>query len=154
MAYLDSHLTGPTPDETGFHVFYSYSSRTYAYDGLDYAGLDLDDTGSYGPETITIYEQIDGVYRYSVHDYSNRGGSSGAALADSGAQVKVYAEAGLVATFNVPPDQGGTLWAVFELTGDQITPVNDMSYEQNPEVVSKRILNTDARLMRGLPSKN
>ena len=26
---------------------------------------------SYGPETATIYHKTDGVYSYSVHDYSN-----------------------------------------------------------------------------------
>ena len=63
---LDSHLTGPTPDSSRFHIY--YSNETYAVNDIIYADLDLDDTDSVGPETTTIYQQISGVYRFSVHD--------------------------------------------------------------------------------------
>ncbi len=149
---LDSHLTGPTSEESRFHVY--YGSRTYAYDGVTYADLDLDDTSSYGPETITIYDQVDGLYRYSVHDFSSRLSSSSTSLSNSGSQVKVYRAAGLVATFNVPADQEGTLWTVFELDGDQITPVNDMSYEDDTGAILKATADTDARLIRELQPKD
>ena len=36
------------------------------------ANLDVDDISSYGPETITILENIYGTYTYAVHNYSNR----------------------------------------------------------------------------------
>ena len=85
---LDSHLTGPTPDSSRFHIY--YSNETYAANDIIYADLDLDDTDSVGPETTTIYQQTSGVYRFSVHDYSNRNSLESNALSISGAQVKVY----------------------------------------------------------------
>jgi uncharacterized protein YfaP (DUF2135 family) len=115
---LDSHLTGPLSNGDRFHV--SYSNTSVTDNGVLRAALDRDDTNSYGPETITISNQIDGVYRYSVYNYS---GSP--ELSTSDAQVKVYRGDALVATFDVP-DQEGRTWTVFELEGDQITPINEM----------------------------
>ena len=152
---LDSHLTGPAPDGSRFHIY--YADRTYTYAGTTYADLDLDDVTSYGPETITIYQQISGVYRYSVHDFSNRFSTSSYALSNSGAQVRVYRGSDLVATYNVPSGQGGTLWTVFEMDGDTITPINAMSYESSPVAIQSvplgRSITTDMELLRNLPPK-
>ena len=147
---LDSHLTGPTPDDSRFHIY--YWQKTYAYSGITYADLDLDDVTSYGPETTTIYQQIPGVYRFSVHDYTNRGSSYSTALSNSGAQVRLYSGDNLVATFNVPANQEGTLWTVFEIDGDTIMPINTMSYESSPSVV-RQSSTPDAELMKNLPPK-
>jgi 5-hydroxyisourate hydrolase-like protein (transthyretin family) len=122
---LDSHLTVPTTSGPRFHLFYDDDSVS---DGT-VADLDADDTSSYGPETITISTQIGGTYRYYVNDYDNMGSNPSTALSNSGAQVKVYQQSGLVATFNIPSNQGGTLWAVFTLNGTTITPVNTFSYD-------------------------
>jgi hypothetical protein len=130
---LDSHLTGPAVGGERFHVYFANDIEEEG--GTTYVELDLDDTSSFGPETITIYEQIAGTYRYSVHDYTNRGSDASTALANSGAQVRVYRGASLVQTFNVPSG-GGTLWTVFELTGSAITPINAMSYQQTAGSVS------------------
>lgn len=54
---LDSHLIGPTPAGGEFHVFYSHKIENEA------AELDVDDTSSYGLETITIYQLIPATYR-------------------------------------------------------------------------------------------
>jgi hypothetical protein len=123
---LDSHLTGPTTAGSRFHIY--FGNMGYIQSGVKYAALDLDDTSSYGPETTTIYSQLQGVYRFSVHDYTNAGSTTSTALSNSGAQVRVYRGNSLVSTFNVPANTGGTLWKVFELSGDTITPVNTMSY--------------------------
>jgi hypothetical protein len=153
---LDSHLTGPLPDGTRFHMYYPYAEN-WGSPWPEYVTLDLDDVTSYGPETTTICQQIDGVYRYSVHDYTNRYSSSNMALSSSGAQVRVYRGSDLVATFNVPSNQGGTLWTVFELSEDTITPINTMSYESSPSsiqsVFSIGTIETDAPLMMNLPPK-
>ena len=105
-ADLDTHLTGPTTSGPRFHVAY------YALTVNDgsVASLDVDDTSSYGPETVTITSQIAGVYRYYVHDFTNDGTNPSLAMSNSGAQVKVYNSSGLVATFNIPANQGGTIW--------------------------------------------
>lgn len=152
---LDSHLTGPMVEGGRFHVY--FSDKEYYFNDLLYAGLDLDDTLSFGPETTTIYQQISGVYRFSVHDYSNRSSTNSFALSNSSAQVRVYRGSNLVATFNVPANQEGTLWTVFELNGDLVTPVNLMTYESDPgniqSISGKKSFKTDASLIRNLPKK-
>lgn len=130
---LDSHLTGPILDNR-FHVYWdNIGSSTSS----PYAILDIDDK-DYGPETITIYQQYYGVYRYSVHDHSNIVSTDSTALSNSSAQVKVYKGSSLLETFNVPVVNGGAnLWTVFEMTGDTITPVNSMRNENNSISVQK-----------------
>jgi hypothetical protein len=132
-ADLDTHLTGPTTSGPRFHIYYPPLSKTIN-DGT-VAALDVDDTSSYGPETVTITTQIAGTYRYSVHDYDNKAANPSTALSNSGAQVKVYQASGLVATFNIPANQGGTLWTVFELSGTTVTPVNTFSYVSNESTI-------------------
>lgn len=114
---LDSHLTGPAADgTTRFHVY--YSSKTG-----DVAKLDVDDTSSYGPETVTVSPPTGsttlrpGVYRYSVHDYAGTG-----TIGSSGANVRLTLPNGTV--YNYTPSSSlafaGTndVWTVFELTVD------------------------------------
>ena len=104
-------------------------------------GLDLDDVSSYGPETTTLYEQINGTYRFSVHDYTNRNSTYSLALSNSSAQVRVYDNSGLIANYNVPPNNEGTLWTVFELNNGTITPINTFSYVSDPGGVNRPFKN-------------
>ena len=92
------------------------------------ANLDVDDTTSYGPETITIFKNIYGTYTYAVHDYSNRSSSGSTALSFSNAIVRVFMGSNQVAEYHVPTDQIGTYWTVFQLdrTG-HILPINSIS---------------------------
>lgn len=114
---LDSHLTGPysaTDTTSRFHVYYSSTTA-------DVASLDVDDTSSYGPETITVSPPSGsstlrpGVYRYSVHHYS---GSE--TIGTSGANVRLILGNGT--TYNYTPSSSMTfsgrkdVWTVFELT--------------------------------------
>ncbi len=125
---LDSHMTGPNADgSTRWHVY--YSSRTNG--GI--CGLDVDDTSSYGPETITCPATNTttglraGVYRYSVHHYSGTGN-----IGNSGASVRLEFANGTVYNYT-PPASGFTgsnnVWTVFELTvgangSVSVAPVN------------------------------
>ena len=147
---LDSHITGPRPDDGRFHVY--YSNRNFDYDGLTYCNLDVDDTSSYGPETVTIYNQTDGLYRYSIHDYSNRYSDTSTIMSNSGATVRVYFGSTLAQTFYVPTNTIGTLWTVFELYGNQIVPKNLMTNQSSPGDITKNA-KTDAGLMQNLPPK-
>ena len=116
---LDSHLMGEE-----FHVFFGERD---AYDASyqHRVNLDLDDTTSYGPETITIYQGVDGVYTYFVHDYTNRYSGSSSALSMSGATVRVYQRDGLTATYHIPTGIVGTTWTVFRIHSDgTLEPVN------------------------------
>ena len=123
---LDSHLIGRTPSDGTFNVY--YSDKVYRYDGVEMANLDVDDTSSYGPETITILENIYGTYTYAVHNYSNRSSSNSTALSFSGAVVRVFVGSVQVAEYNVPTDQVGTYWTVFEIAGNgRILPINTIS---------------------------
>jgi hypothetical protein len=151
---LDSHLSGPSSDGGEFHCYY--------YEPVPdpgYVNLDRDDTDGEGPETITIQQRLTGTYRYLVHDYTNRYSTTSSALSSSGAHVRVYGESGELAAFNVPTGQGGTVWEVFELDGTsgQITPRNQISYEDDPREV--RQLYTDhesddfIELLENLPEK-
>lgn len=122
---LDSHLLGPTSSGEVFEIY--YADRVYMESDKIVAELDYDDTYSYGPETITIYEQVpNGEYRYAVYQWSYEG-----SLAESQATVKVYRGSNdnenLAASFNVPTDQAGRWWTVFTLKDNVITPVNTLS---------------------------
>jgi hypothetical protein len=131
---LDSHLTGPTTGTSRFHVYYSTPTTT----GVK---LDVDDTTSYGPETITVSQFLPGVYRYSVHDFSNRSSTTSTVMSNqSNAQVKVFQGSTQIATFNVPSGQTGNLWTVFELDGTSktITPKNTISNIASESVVPSR----------------
>lgn len=111
---LDTHLTGPTSSGDRFHVYYSDQSVN---DGTE-AYLDVDDTESYGPETVTISQYISGVYRYSVHNYSNSSYEGGLGIYDSPTKVEIFDSNGLIATFNPKPFVAGSgnTWRVFEFT--------------------------------------
>ena len=148
-ADLDSHLTGPMPDGTRFHMYYPLAETNYGSPWPEYVNLNLDDITSYGPETTTIVQQIDGVYRFSVHDFTNKDLSYSTALTDSNAQVYVYRDSRLAATFNIPANHDGTLWTVFELNGSAITPINTITYELDDSSV-----NIDPLHMIHLPLKN
>lgn len=137
---LDSHLTGPTNSGGRFHI--AYFNRNHFEGSQLIANLDRDDTFSFGPETITIYEINSGVYRYSVHDFSNRGSNSSTALSNSGAQVRLYFGNDLIRTFNVPPNRLGTLWTVFELNNNQLTTINSFSNISDPRSVNLTVNNS------------
>lgn len=99
---LDSHLSFPNN-----HVFFS------AKNGTD-TNLDVDDTTSFGPETITIEKKQDGQrYVYAVHDYSNSSSSNSKAMSNSHARVEVYVGQTMIRSYNAKPSKAGTAWIVF-----------------------------------------
>jgi hypothetical protein len=152
---LDGHLTGPIPGgETRFHVYYAHKGSLTA---SPFAAQDQDVTTSYGPETFTIAQQFSGVYRFSVHDYSNLSSVNSLALAGSGATVTLH-RGSEETVFNVPDGEtdDGTLWTVFELNGSTVIPINSMGYTSDPDnaasfsVVRRGVqaLQTDRSLIR------
>ena len=117
---LDSHLYGPSG---GGRVHIAYNSRG-SLTAAPQVALDVDDTSSYGPETVTIVAQQSGVYRYAVHHYSG-----GGTISTSGAVVQVYRGGTLLARFEPPAGSSGSkdVWHVFELDGSSIREVNVIS---------------------------
>lgn len=104
-ADLDSHISYPNN-----HIYFSNMEGTDAL-------LDVDDTTSYGPETITIQRKHDGEkYVYAVHDYSNGDKTNSSMLSNSGAKVFVYVGQTLIRTYYVPTNKVGNLWTIFAVT--------------------------------------
>lgn len=140
---IDSHLSGPlsgaVADTNGlsrFHVF--YGDKTYPDAGADGSGatvfLDVDDTTSYGPETVTVRHVENGIYRYTLHDYTNRASNVSSAMSRSRAKVQVFLGDGTSETYSIPSSIFGTTWRVFELDGKTMTPylVSHFGYAVEP----------------------
>ena len=101
---LDSHLIFP-----GGHIYFD------SKEGTD-ASLDVDDTDSYGSETVTISKKHFGEsYIYAVQDYSNKGLPNSNYLSASKAKVFVYVGSSLVRSYSVPAGKRGNIWTVFKL---------------------------------------
>ncbi|HCW0185203.1 TPA: tetratricopeptide repeat protein [Escherichia coli] len=101
---LDSHLIFP-----GGHIYFD------SKEGTD-ANLDVDDTDSYGPETVTISKKHFGEsYIYAVQDYSNKGLPNSNYLSASKAKMFVYVGSSLVRSYSVPAGKRGNIWTVFKL---------------------------------------
>lgn len=123
---LDSHLLGPSAvSGERFHTM--YNQKKYQCENVRYAELDLDDTSGYGPETTTIYKQHAGVYKFVVHDYTNKSNSGSSALSNSGASIVVYWGNGRKYVYNVPPNVVGNVWNVFQIAGSEIKAINSIS---------------------------
>jgi uncharacterized protein YfaP (DUF2135 family) len=109
---------GETPNDLDSHMIFPGNNIYFdSQQGTD-AHLDVDDTTSYGPETITLEKKHYGEsYVYAVHDYSNGSNPSSRALSNSQATVFVYMGQSLVRTYYVPKNRSGNLWTVFRMTG-------------------------------------
>lgn len=118
---LDSHLTGPISNsDDRFHVY--FGNRQHTENGVVYAELDTDETGGFGPETITTFKEVDGVYRYFVYNWTGT-----PSISESGAVVELYKDGRVVQTFRVPQGQVGRYWHVFEINHGQIVPINQLA---------------------------
>ena len=122
---LDSHVVGKLSNGNQFHVYFSDKSE---YDGsVEVCNLDVDDTTSYGPETITLNTTTDNPYYYYIHRWSDHG-----LLATSNAQINLYQGENLVATFNVPTDQAeGRYWNVFAIKNGELIVNNTITSSPN-----------------------
>lgn len=107
---LDSHLYTPDVNGQRYHVYYA---RRGASDAAPFAFLDVDDTTSFGPETITITQPVAGSYAYSVYNFS---GSPD--LSTSQARVRLFGTSGRIREWMVPQTGAGRWWNVFTLDGD------------------------------------
>lgn len=121
---LDSHLIGIKPDGSSFNVY--YANKEFRWNGERLVDLDVDDTTSYGPETITIYSPLHEDWVYAVHDYTNLSSSNSDKMSYSEAYVTVFMGGTQVASFHIPVGRVGTYWTVFEFVDGQVRPVNEM----------------------------
>ena len=121
---LDAHLM----KQGGYHI--SYRNKKVSADGV--ARLDRDDNDSFGPETITA-NTVDenGVYRYFVHDYTNRRDKKSRSLSNSKASVKVYGgDNKLLNVFKIPENLSGVYWHVFTIENGEVIQVMKVGGKQ------------------------
>jgi hypothetical protein len=129
---LDSHLTGP--DGSGGREHISYWNPIAADTSCS---LDLDDSWRYGPETVSIKGFKDGVYRYSVHNFSDQTNTGVTGIYNSPARVEIYGSEGLLHEFLAPAisDAVGNTWRVFEVSVNEndinIIPVNTYLFAED-----------------------
>lgn len=116
---LDSHLF-TTYNNVSNHIWYGKM-----YDSFNNS-LDVDDTSSYGPETVTIDTlNPNSYYKYCVVDFTDCANDnlSSYDMSYSQATVNVYSSNGLVGTFHVPTNTPGVIWEVFEIRNGKLTPI-------------------------------
>ena len=108
---LDSHLLLPQIKTLNtWHSYYPGKHKKAILDSNLVAMLDVDDTTSYGPETVTIYDKLNGLYKYAVYHFSGTGSLG----STSKAKIKVYTH-DEVREFFVPPTCQKKWWYVFNL---------------------------------------
>lgn len=98
--------------------------------------MDVDDTDSYGPETITIENKKFGqIYHYFVHDYSNKDDLNSSQLSASDAKVFVYVGQSLVKTYYIPKNKKGNVWNLFKINENgEIIDINNIVSKTKQEV--------------------
>ena len=114
---LDSYAIGKSSTGQNFNINFTKQSIS------NIGNLDVDDTSSYGPETITITD-IGASFTYSVADFRAEG-----TLGSSEAKVKVYLPGEKSAQeFKVPSGEG-VLWHVFKYENGEVTKINNLTSE-------------------------
>lgn len=87
----------------------------------------IDDTTSYGSETITLSWTDNGGYGiYSVYDFTNGGNNDSYELSYSSAKVVVYKGSKILKTYYVPTGKQGTRWLVCNINDGKIETVNEI----------------------------
>lgn len=117
---------GETPRDLDSHLFFPDDQHIAYYNhNVGNSSLDRDDTDGYGPETITIDNLNNGIYKYYVSDFTNliNDNYNSRQMSQSFAKVDVYNKDGLAGTFNVPTNKEGVIWHVFNIANGQILPV-------------------------------
>jgi PKD repeat protein len=139
---LDANLLTPVIEGQSYHIFWDdMGSESSA----PYVALDIDDTTSFGPETITIYSAKAGSYKYFVHNYSMAAGQSTAVeFPESDASVQIYSSEGQIATLTPPRSKNasGEYWYVADIDGLEggIKIINELQDSQPGSSMSSMAL--------------
>lgn len=120
---------GQKPDDLDSHLSYADQHIFWRKKQGIQANLDVDDTNSYGPETITIDKRLNNQYYvYSVHNFSFRDQPNSNSLTNSQAKVMVYVGESLIRSYYIPTAQTGNLWTVFRISpSGEIQDINKIS---------------------------
>lgn len=127
---LDAILTVTHGDKS--EQLYYFNSNILDENGEVIANLDTDSAAAGAPETITFNATKDGIFRFSVADYSPL---TEHLLGPSGATVTLYKGKTIVDTFRVNPDTQDNVWCVLEIKNSELRIVDD-TYSVNaiPEI--------------------
>lgn len=117
---LDSHLVS-TGTGGSYHV--CFGSKNGFVSGAQKANLDVDDTSSYGPETVTFKVAKNRSYVYFVEQYSRDG-----KLPTSSAKVRLYKGNKLIRTYTVRSTGDGRFWNVFKIVNGKVSDVETITY--------------------------
>ena len=123
---LDSHMWVPMGGSSCYHVYYSNRGSITE---SPYTSLDIDDTSSYGPETITVYQAMPGVYQYWVYNFSGDPD-----ITTSEANVKIYNGTQLLNNYDIPTaPEGWRAWHVFDINvlTNTIQTINEFDNIEN-----------------------
>ncbi|TCI94902.1 tetratricopeptide repeat protein [Tenacibaculum sp. M341] len=106
---------GYNPQDIDSHLSYEGGYVCYHDKDASQANLDVDDTDSYGPETITITRKEQGKkYVYAVHNFTDRESINNSNLSNiSNAKVFIYIGDTLIKTYTMPRGKKGTVWIPF-----------------------------------------
>lgn len=120
---LDLHCVGKVGDES-FEVY--FGNMEYASNDGSRVELDVDDTSSYGPETITFTISQDSSFAFFVHNFSS---NSDTELSLSGATVTLYQGDSSVPAkeYRVPTDKTGYYWNIFRIDNGVVNEINEVS---------------------------
>lgn len=132
---LDSHLVAVrnSDGQRLFEVYYSHKIENIENGTITLsANLDIDDTSSYGPETVTLnllpqtaYE--DYTFYYFIKNFS--GESEGNLLKESSAEITLIRAGGLTTEYSVANAQGASAgyWNVFAIKNGEIVERNTLT---------------------------
>ena len=125
---LDLHMSGPDGSGGRFHAYYDDKTP------VSHVDLDLDDTESYGPETMTIRPGQDdyyvaGDYHVWVHHFAGL-----ETLGTSSATITLFAEGTQIAQYRVGGASGDSsepIWQVVEFTVSAAGTVSNVDVVQS-----------------------
>ncbi len=125
---LDLHMSGPDGEGGTFHAYYSNKTP------VAHVFLDLDDTSSFGPETMTVSPDeggtyVPGDYHVWIHNYS---GSP--AFSTSAATVTLFAGGSQLSQYSVGSAGGDSemnIWLIVQFTVLEDGSVSNISVQQS-----------------------
>ena len=112
-ADLDLHVRTPSLGGRTYEIDYRNPYRGNP-EAAPWGQLDVDETRSYGPETVTMTRFSEGIYQVWVQKFDP---SAQGSLASSGATLKIYDNSGLIRVVDVPRVGNGLLWHAVNVHG-------------------------------------